>query len=63
MEFRIPLAALGLSSDNVRGKEIDFNAVSYNGDHDFYRYVFPIEGNKILTGKMVFPKEDLKEVK
>lgn len=63
MEFRIPLAALGLSSDNVRGKEIAFNAVGYNGDHDFYRYVFPIEGNNILTGKMVFPKEDLKEVK
>jgi hypothetical protein len=62
MEFRLPIDVLGFKSE-ARGRSTVFNAVSYNADHDAYRYVFRTEDGNVRTGHLVIPTEPVKEIK
>lgn len=63
VEMRLPIAALGIEG-NVRGQSLKFNAQNYNADHDMYRFLFPRSASgEVRTGKLIFPVEDVKEIK
>jgi hypothetical protein len=48
----------------VRGQSLKFNAQNYNADHDMYRFLFPKSASgEVRTGKLIFPVEDVKEIK
>ena len=58
----VPFEKTGLknvkTAADAIGKEIKFNAICYNGDHDEYRYFMQPKGDDILTGRMKFVRKD-----
>ena len=59
--LEIPLEAFGLKADRIEdlyGKKVPFNLLSYNGDHDEMRYLMQPDGDNLLTGVLAFGVRD-----
>ena len=57
----VPFEKTGLkikTAADAIGKEIKFNVISYNGDHDETRYLMQPNGKDLLTARMKFAYKD-----
>ena len=57
----VPIEKTGFkpkTAEEMFGKECAFNAITYNGDHDEWRYYMQPNGDDLMTGRLKFVKHD-----